>query len=264
MIPELVNKGIIPNLITDATNTDLNSYFPAGYSFSDALRIRRADSHHSRNISRHSIMMHVKALVELQKRGSLVFEFGNGLRQKALDRGFENALAFPDITESLIFPVLNDHNLFNVKWAALSGIAEDLFIIDDVILSEFRDQKELNRMVDLINKVILSGLPARKTKLDFDNTLRLCRTINELVHDEEIGSPIMVSISTFKRFYPDPKSNFNEQEVYQSIVSDISNPSWLFSGRENDLQLKENVIIADGSKDFEARLDFLLENVNAR
>lgn len=267
---ELINKGFVPNILTDRTNPNEN-YFPSGYSYSDSLRIKRADPHHYRNLTNHTIMTHVKAMLELQKRGSLVFEFGNGIREKAYDRGLDNAFNIPSIVPEYIFPVITSSKPA-FKWIALSGETEDIFLIDDLILDEFSDIKELSRLIDVSNKVIFpKNIPSRKTRLEINQAVIFFRRINELIRSEEISAPILVDISyfkaienndTFKGSFFDPNNDLSRQETISKLIDENQGASWLsvnYYGNEKQYyNLTETIIVLDGSKEAEQNLSSLL------
>lgn len=272
-IPELVNKGIVPAIVTDRTNNSrdlLNGYFPGEYSFADALRIRKADSHHYLNLARHSIMYQVKSMVELHKRGSLVFDFGNNIRDMAYNRGFDNAYGFPSFVPDYVYPELTSKKM-NLKWLALSGNTEDIFIIDDLIVDEFADNPDLNRLIVLVNKVILQdSIPSRKCRLDYEDGLLLCRKINDLVRNEELTAPILLGLSDFSAVN-NPETinsdylldrNQSPEELVNKIINNPGGASWLsLDYRGNDREyyaFSEMMIVADGSKEAEQRIEQLL------
>jgi urocanate hydratase len=258
-IPELVNKGIVPAIVTDRTNPRdlLNGYFPGEYSYKDALRIRRADSHHYLNLTRHSIMFHVKSMVELHKRGSLVFDFGNNIRDVAYNRGFDNAYGFPSFVPGYVYPELISEKL-NLKWVALSGNSEDIFVIDDLIVDEFADNPDLNRLIDVVNMVILPNtIPARKCRLGFAAGLLLAKRINDLVRNEELSAPVLLGLSDFRAGLPEKKQS--AAEILNQAIANPQGAAWVsVDYRGNDKEyytLSEMMVVADGSKEAEQRIE---------
>ncbi len=260
---DFINKGFVPNIITDRTNTKDN-YFPSGYSFSDALRIRRADAHHYKNLVNHTLMTHVKAMLELQKRGSIAFEFGNNIREKAYDRGLDNAFNIESFIPEYIYPVITSDKL-NFKWIALSGNTEDVFVIDDLIMSEFSDNKDLVRMVDTINKVIFQkNIPARKVKLDADQAIKLFKIVNEMIRSEELSGSFLIDVSSFKMidntdyFKQEFITEDNQQNIINKIIEENQGSSWVsinqYGNANQYYNLSENMILLDGSKESELNL----------
>lgn len=258
----IIDKGILPNLLTDATNTKDN-YFPSGYSYSDSLRIRRADPHHYKNLVNHTIMTHVKAMLELQKRGARVFDYGNKLREKAYDRGFDNAYTIPGYAEEYIYPVISDNNKLNFKWFALSGDNEDIFLIDDMIVSVFRDNPDFSRMIDLVNKVIFpKNIPARNVRLDKETGLALYKEINEMIKGEELSAPILANISFFSANKPEDKFISEPSDIDVNKLLEEYKGSTMVSieyhgNKDNFFRMVNKSLLLDGSNEANQNIDIL-------
>jgi len=266
VLHELVNKAIVPNIIIDTIST-LNpgsNYFPSGYSFFDALRIRKADPHHYRNLCKHSLMMQAKAMVELQKRGSQVFEYGNYVREQAYNRGLDNAYGFSSLITDTVYPLLVSRPEY--KWIALSNNSDDIFAIDDLIISEFSEHNSLSRQADLANRVILPpGIYSRKCKLDLDIAQMFFQKINYMVRNGDISAPILLGISDFigtEHNLVSMEDESRSEKILQKALNNQYNSNWMsisFMGSSDTYYtLKENMLLLDGTTDSEERLKYLV------
>jgi urocanate hydratase len=163
----------------------------------------------------------------------------------------------------------------NLKWMALSGNSEDIFVIDDLIVDEFADNPDLSRLIEVVNRVILQdSVPSRKCRLDYEDGLKLCKTINELVRNEELSAPILLGLADFNALNGSEASgsdylldkNQSTEELVNKIINNPSGASWVsLDYRGNDQEyyaLSEMMIVADGSKEAEQRIEQLLEKYN--
>lgn len=262
----MIDKGIIPNLVTDRTNTydPVNGYFPSGYSYSDALRIRKADPHHYKNLVGHTIMTHVKAMLEMQKRGARVFEYGNKIREKAYNRGFDNAYSIPGYTDEYIYPVISDSEKLNFKWFGLSGDNEDIFVIDDILVSLFKDNKDISRMIDLYNKIILpKNTPSRNVKMDKDSGIAVYKEINEMLKNEELSAPILTNVSHFSAFDNNEKfisepSDINLNELIDNNKGMTMVSFDYYGNKDQFFKMTSKSLLLDGSKEAEQNIENLV------
>jgi len=262
----LIDKGIIPNLLTDRTNAynTTAGYFPSGYSFSDSLRIRKADPHHYKNLVGHTIMTHVKAMIEFQKRGSRVFDFGNLITERAYNRGLDNAFSIESYVDKYIYPVISNNNKLNFKWFAISGDTEDTFLVDDMIVSAFKNNSDLSRMIDIVNKFIFpKNIPSRNAKLDKKVGLELYHEINKMIKNEELSSYIIANVSSF--------SSNKENDKFISEPSDIDISKLLkeYNGstmvtvdycgnKDQFFKMINKSLLLDGSKESEQNIQTLI------
>lgn len=263
---QMIDKGLIPNIVTDATNTNnaVNGYFPSGYSYNDSLRIRKADPHHYKNLVAHTIMTHVKAMQEMQKRGSRTFEYVNNIREKAYDRGFDNAYSIPNYNEDYIYPVISDTEKINFKWFALSGSEDDIFNIDDILVSVFKGNDDILRMIDIVNKIIYpKRLPSRNIKTDKFTGSEILKEINDSVKNEEVSTCFMASTSTFaihdknEKFISDP-SDIDLNELIEQYKG-LTMISLDYQGnKDNFYKMINKSILLDGSKEAEQNISDLL------
>src|SRR5438067_6786012 len=161
--PELVRRGIPPDFVTDQTSAHdaLNGYIPAGLSPSEAEELRTRDPQTYIKQSMDSIVTHVRAMLDMQKMGAIVFDYGNNLRGQALTAGETHALDFPGFVPAYIRPLFC-RGKGPFRWVALSGDPEDIYRTDEVILNLFPENAPLKRWITLARqKIHFQGLPAR-------------------------------------------------------------------------------------------------------
>lgn len=276
LIPELVNLGIVPDVVTDQTSAHdpLNGYVPAEYSLEDAIHLRKVDPQHYINLSLHSMVLHVRAMVELKKRGSIVFDYGNNLRQQAYDRGFEGAFSFPGFVPAYIRPLFCEGK-GPFRWAALSGDPEDIFQIDDLILKEFSDDEGLcDWIVKAQNEVQFQGLPARICWLGYGERARLGRRINDLVREGKVSAPIVIgrdhldcgSVASPNRETESMKDGSDaiaDWVMLNAMINAVGGASWISVHHGGGVGIGYSlhagmVIVADGSIEADARLERVL------
>jgi len=192
--PELARRGVVPDVVTDQTSAHdaLNGYIPRGLDVAAAaaLRVKDPEGYVRRSIE--SIVLHAGAMVELQKRGAVVFDYGNNIRGQAEKGGLADAFAFPGFVPAFIRP------LFCVgkgpfRWIALSGSEADIYRTDDLVLELFPENESLCRWIRMAReKVRFQGLPARICWLGYGERERFGLAMNDLVARGEITAPIVI------------------------------------------------------------------------
>ncbi len=191
---ELLKRGIKPDLMTDQTAAHdlLRGYYPAGLSREEADELRETDPKEYISLAKKSVVRHVKAMVEFYKRGTIVFEYGNGIRQQAYDAGFEGAFAFPGFVKKYIRPLFCEGR-GPFRFTSLVGDPEDIHKIDAEIKKEFKDDKILVRWIEMAEKFVpFQGLPARVCWLGYGQRARLGKIINEMVRRGKLSGPIWI------------------------------------------------------------------------
>ncbi|MBC7194230.1 MAG: urocanate hydratase [Caldisericia bacterium] len=191
---ELLKRGIIPDVVTDQTSAhdELNGYVPYQLNYEDALRLRKENPEEYIKLSYESILKHVEAMIEFQKRGSVVFDYGNNIRGQAHKVGLQDAYSFPGFIQAYIRP------LFFVgkgpfRWVALSGNPEDIYLTDEVVIKEFSYDEHLVRWIKMAReKVKFQGLPARICWLGYGERDKFGLIINDLVKKGKISAPIVI------------------------------------------------------------------------
>ncbi|MDI7261912.1 MAG: urocanate hydratase [Thermodesulfobacteriota bacterium] len=194
ILHEIVKRGIVPDLVTDQTSSHdaLNGYVPAGLSLDEAIELRRKDSKEYIRRSMESMAVHVRALLEFQKMGSIVFDYGNNIRAQAFEAGVKDAFSYPGFVPAFIRPLFCEGK-GPFRWAALSGDPEDIYKTDEAILREFPDDASLARWIGLAKeKVKFQGLPARICWLGYGQRARIGKVFNDMVARGELKSPIVI------------------------------------------------------------------------
>src|SRR5207248_2881516 len=163
VLPEMVRRGWIPDLLTDQTSAHdpLNGYIPQGLTLEAAASLRESDPKQYTKRSIESMAVHVQAMLDMQNRGAITFDYGNNIRTMAFEGGVKNAYDFPGFIPAYIRPMFSEGR-GPFRWAALSGNARDIAVTDDLVLELFPEDEVLNRWIHLAReKVRFQGLPAR-------------------------------------------------------------------------------------------------------
>ncbi len=192
--PELVRRGIIPDMVTDQTSAHdaLNGYIPAGMSLQQANELRQRDPQAYISRARASMVAHVRAMLEMQKQGAIVFDYGNNLRGQALEAGESHALDFPGFVPAYIRPLFC-RGKGPFRWVALSGDPEDIYRTDEAILELFPEDEALRRWITMARqKIHFQGLPARICWLGYGQRDQAGLKFNELVARGMIKAPIVI------------------------------------------------------------------------
>ncbi len=194
VFPELLRRGIIPDVVTDQTSAHdtLNGYVPNGMPLADAYALRSSDPAEYERRALDAITVHCKAMVGLQERGAVVFDYGNNIRGQALANGYEDAFKFDGFVPKYIRPLFEEGK-GPFRWAALSGDPKDIWVTDEVILKEFAYDQHLVKWIQMAHdQVQFQGLPARICWLGYGERERFGLIINDLVGSGKISAPIVI------------------------------------------------------------------------
>jgi len=192
--PEFVRRGVIPDLVTDQTSAHdpLNGYVPDGLTLEQAAELRKADPDEYVRRARASMATQVRAILDMTARGAVAFDYGNNLRQVALDEGVTNAFDYPGFVPAYVRPLFCEGK-GPFRWAALSGDPKDIWVTDEVILKEFAYDEHLVKWIQMAHdKVAFQGLPSRICWLGYGERARFGRIINDLVAEGRISAPIVI------------------------------------------------------------------------
>jgi urocanate hydratase len=195
VLPELVRRGVTPDVLTDQTSAHdtLNGYVPLAREPGedlDALRRDDPEEYVRRAVS--SIGVHVRAMLELQRRGAVTFDYGNNIRQQAVQAGVADAFRIPGFIPEYIRPLFCEGK-GPFRWVALSGDPDDIRRTDRAVLEEFPDNEDLSRWLRLAGeRVAFQGLPARICWLGYGERVRMGLRFNELVSRGELRGPIVI------------------------------------------------------------------------
>ncbi len=193
--PEILRRGIIPDVMTDQTaaHDPLNGYYPAGYTKEEADRLREEDPEKYLQEAYRSIAIHVRTMLEFQKKGTVVFDYGNNIRAVAKEHGgVENAFDFPGFVPAFIRPLFCDGK-GPFRWVALSGDPEDIYVTDRALMELFPEDHALHRWLKQAEeKVHWQGLPARICWLGYGERAKAGKLFNQLVRDGKVKAPIVI------------------------------------------------------------------------
>ena len=192
--PELLERGFAADLVTDQTSAHdaLNGYIPAGLSLGEAATLRGTDPREYIRRAKESMAVHVRAMLEWQKRGLVVFDYGNNIRRQARDAGVANAFDFPGFVPAFVRPLFCEGK-GPFRWVALSGDPQDIYRIDEAILETFPDDARLARWIHMAReKVHFQGLPARICWLGYGERAQMGLVMNDLVRRGEVKAPIVI------------------------------------------------------------------------
>ncbi|MBF0753662.1 urocanate hydratase [Jeotgalicoccus nanhaiensis] len=191
---EILNRGFEIDVVTDQTSAHdpLNGYVPEGYSLEEAKKLREENSEEYVKLSSASMAKHVEAMLQFQKNGAVVFDYGNNIRQVAFDTGVENAFDFPGFVPAYIRPLFCEGK-GPFRFAALSGDPNDIAVADKKMRELFPENEKLMRWLDMAEeKIAFQGLPARIAWLGYGERAKMGLALNELVKSGEISAPIVI------------------------------------------------------------------------
>ena len=192
--PELVRRSMIPDIVTDQTSAHdpLHGYYPAGLSKEEADQLRKSNPKQYLERATKSISTHVKAMIDMGRRGSVVFEYGNNIRQQAFDAGLKEAFEFPGFVQKYIRPMFCEGR-GPFRWTSLVGDPEDIRKIDELILDTFPHNSDLGRWIEKAREhVKFQGLPARVCWLGYGERAQFGGLINTMVRNGKLSGPIWI------------------------------------------------------------------------
>jgi urocanate hydratase len=276
VLPELLRRNVIPEIVTDQTSAHdpLNGYVPNGMSIEEALLLRQQDSEKYVARSMATMGRHVEAMLELKRRGSVVFDYGNNLRTNAKLAGVEDAFAIPGFVPEYIRPLFCEGK-GPFRWVALSGDPEDIRTTDRLVLSLFPEDEALKRWIKLAGERIhFQGLPARICWLGYGQRAKLGLAINELVRSGEISAPIVIGrdhLDTGSVASPyretegmlDGSDAVADWPLLNALVNTAAGASWvsIHNGGGVGIGYSQHagmVVVADGTTEAALRLERVL------
>lgn len=191
VLPELVQRGLTPDIVTDQTSTEpLMGYVPAGIRIEEIDDLRRRDPEGVKRRALAAMRIHMEALLELQRRGAVVFEYGNNLRARAERGGCARAFEVKSFVDLFIRPLFCE-GIGPFRWIAVSGEAADIEVIDGIVQREFAGIARICDWIRLAGRhVPVQGLPARIGWLGHGERSRLALAVNNAVASGELKGPI--------------------------------------------------------------------------
>jgi urocanate hydratase len=276
VFPEILKKGVIPDLVTDQTSAHdtLNGYVPGGMSLEKAIELRSKDPKKYIKLTQTSIVKHVEAMIGFQKKGSHVFDYGNNIRQEAKNNGLSNAFDFPGFVPAYIRPLFCEGK-GPFRWAALSGEPEDIFTTDKAILEAFPDNEPLKRWINMAqDRVQFQGLPARICWLGYGERKKAGEVFNKLVRDGKVKAPIVIgrdhldcgSVASPNRETEGMKDGSDaiaDWPILNALINAVNGASWVSVHHGGGVGIGYSihagmVVVADGTKEMDERLSRVL------
>jgi len=278
VLPEMVRRGFTPAILTDQTSAHdpLNGYVPAGVALEEALRLRRSDPDEYVRRSMDSIATHVRAMIELQKRGAVTFDYGNNIRGHALKAGVTNAFDFPGFVPAYIRPLFCEGR-GPFRWAALSGDPADIAATDNLVLEMFPGNDSLCRWIRLAReKIRFQGLPSRICWLGYGERAAFGLRMNDLVACGKVRAPIVIgrdhldcgSVASPYRETESMKDTSDavaDWPILNALLNTASGASWVSFHDGGGVGVGYSmhagqVTVADGSAEMSRRIERVLTN----
>jgi len=278
IFPELVTKGITPDVVTDQTSAHdpLNGYLPQGWSMEEAAQRRLQNESMVVDAAKRSMALQVEAMLELQKRGSATVDYGNNIRQMALDMGVEDAFAFPGFVPAYIRPLFCE-GIGPFRWAALSGNPEDIYKTDAKVKELIPDNPHLHNWLDMARERIqFQGLPARICWVGLEDRARLAKAFNDMVASGELDAPVVIgrdhldsgSVASPNRETEamlDGSDAVSDWPLLNALLNTASGATWVSIHHGGGVGMGYSqhsgvVIVCDGSEDAARRIERVLWN----
>ncbi|MED1723611.1 urocanate hydratase [Brevibacillus parabrevis] len=278
--PEVLNamldRNFIPDVLTDQTSSHdpLNGYIPEGMSLEAAAELRTRDPKEYERRSKASIANHVRAMLALQEKGAVTFDYGNNIRQVAKNEGVEDAFRFPGFVPAYIRPQFCEGK-GPFRWVALSGDPEDIYKTDEVILREFSYNTHLCNWIRMAQERIqFQGLPSRICWLGYGERARFGQIINEMVARGELKAPIVIgrdhldsgSVASPNReteAMKDGSDAVSDWPILNAMINAVGGASWVSVHHGGGVGMGYSlhagmVIVADGTPEAARRLERVL------
>jgi urocanate hydratase len=282
VFPELVRRmragGMRPDIVTDQTSAHdpRNGYLPQGWSVEQAKAARETDPKSVEKAARASMKVHVAAMVDFWNAGVPTLDYGNNIRQVALDEGLENAFAFPGFVPAYIRPLFCQ-GIGPFRWVALSGDPEDIYKTDAAMKKLFPDNAHLHRWLDMAaDRIAFQGLPARICWIGLGDRHRAGLMFNDMVRSGELKAPIVIgrdhldsgSVASPNReteAMKDGSDAVSDWPLLNALVNTASGATWvsLHHGGGVGMGFSQHsgvVIVADGTDEAARRLERVLWN----
>lgn len=276
ILPKMLEMNFIPDVLTDQTSAHdpLNGYVPIGYSLENAAVLRKENAAEYVQKSKASMAVHVQAMLDMQKKGAVTFDYGNNIRQVAKDEGVEKAFDFPGFVPAYIRPLFCEGK-GPFRWVALSGDPEDIYKTDEVILREFADNEHLCKWIRMAQeKIQFQGLPSRICWLGYGERDRFGKIINDMVAKGELKAPIVIgrdhldsgSVASPNRETESMKDGSDavaDWPILNALINAVGGASWVSVHHGGGVGMGYSlhagmVIVADGTKEAEQRLERVL------
>ena len=273
--PELALRGVTPDVVTDQTPAhDIMMYIPTGLSVEEAEALRTSNPGEYTHRSMQSMARQVEAMLEFQRRGAEVFDYGNNLRQRAYDFGVKDAFDFPGFVPAYIRPLFCEGK-GPFRWVALSGDPEDIYRTDEAVMELFPDDRHLHRWLKMAReKIPFQGLPARICWLGYGERAEAGLLFNNLVAEGIVKAPIVIgrdhldagSVASPNRETEgmlDGTDAVSDWPILNALINAVGGATWVSFHHGGGVgigysQHAGQVIVADGTPEAARRLERVL------
>ncbi|MBV8281608.1 MAG: urocanate hydratase [Candidatus Eremiobacteraeota bacterium] len=276
VFPKLLHMQAPIDVVTDQTAAHdvLTGYVPAGMSLEGADELRESDPQQYERRALESIGAHVDAMLGFQKRGAVVFDYGNNIRKQAQLAGVKDAFAFPGFTPAFIRPLFCEGK-GPFRWVALSGDPADIAMLDDALLETFPDDDHLRRWISLARaRVTFQGLPARICWLGYGDRRKFGLRINDMVKSGALKAPIVIGrdhldTGSVASPYRETESMLDGSDaiadwpILNALINAVNGAHWVSVHHGGGVGIGYSihagmVVVADGSEDAAERLSRVL------
>ena len=278
VFPEIYRRGVRPDIVTDQTSAHdpINGYLPQGWKLAEWREKRESDPKAVEKAARASMKVHVKAMVDFWNDGVPTLDYGNNIRQVALDEGLENAFAFPGFVPAYIRPLFC-RGIGPFRWCALSGDPEDIYKTDEAMKELFPENTHLHKWLDMAReRISFQGLPARICWIGLGDRHRAGLKFNEMVASGELKAPVVIgrdhldsgSVASPNReteAMKDGSDAVSDWPLLNALINTASGATWvsLHHGGGVGIGFSQHaglVIVADGTPEAAKRLERVLWN----
>jgi urocanate hydratase len=252
----------------------LNGYYPAGLSKEEADELRKRDPKDYIRRSMESMRRHVEAIVGMMRKGAVAFDYGNNLRQQALDAGFKDAFAYPGFVQAYVRPLFCEGK-GPFRWVSLVGSKEDIYKLDDVVLKEFAYDEGLCRWIRKARQLVkFQGLPARVCWLGYGERARFGKIINDMVALNKLSGPVWIgrdhldggSVASPNRETEGMKDGSDaiaDWPILNALVNAVGGATWVSVHHGGGVGIGYSIhagmcLVADGTEEAEKRLTTVL------
>ena len=276
VLPELVRRGFRPDIVTDQTSAHdmLHGYLPHGITVEEAIELRKRNPEEYLRRSRATVALHVRAMLDFRKRGSVVFDYGNNLRWEAKESGVAEAFDIPGFVPEYIRPLFCEGS-GPFRWVALSGDPEDIYATDRAVAKALPDNAPLHRWLEKArDRVKFQGLPARICWLRYGERAKIGKLFNDMVRSGEVKAPIVIgrdhldagSVASPNRETEKMKDGSDaiaDWPILNALLNAVGGASWISVHHGGGVGIGMSihagmVIVADGTDAAAKRLDRVL------
>lgn len=276
--PELVRRNVTPDVVTDQTSAHdpLNGYLPIGWTMEHAAEMRQKDEAAVVSAAKKSMAVHVQAMLDLQTKGAATTDYGNNIRQMALEEGVTNAFDFPGFVPAYIRPLFCE-GIGPFRWVALSGDPEDIYKTDQKVKELIPDNPHLHNWLDMAReRIAFQGLPARICWIGLKDRARIAAAFNQMVASGELKAPIVIgrdhldsgSVASPNReteAMQDGSDTVSDWPLLNALLNTAGGATWvsLHHGGGVGMGFSQHsgvVIVADGTDEAQKRVERVLWN----